>query len=558
MRRKSLSFHTTFSTSETPSTTTCLQVRARRDSGALSCGATSPDTYTVVFARVGGQVLPQESRPFNLLVDDGLIHLQCSRLQISSPFSLTLKPSSIYRLWHCFTPHRTFLVFDYRATLPDLPAKYWKPNSKHFEPRSISLELDGLSESQFNLLKNALQDLRLKSKVCALSHTQLCFKSMEEDAFFQGLRDGTLPKFAEGNARMDSVDLDSDDLEMAVDSRRHSLPPTLVRQRTTAPRRKGQRQAKANVMSVSAPARAPVPEEKVVHEVPEDSQCDMSANDANISLDTPFRLDLDGPSSSAASLPRLSCRKVSLDGIDITQTDLDRCQPGEFLNDNIIDFYLAFVSRRFVTPLLKSVFLFNTHFFRLLERDPESCAQRWQRKERILDKKFVFIPVNEHAHWWLLLLCNTTGAAKAPGSPPPDGKRKRKRLLPTEETEARRKQKLAADGNTGSPVSPKPLNFWEGWQMFVLDSMSASVPLEALRLVRKFLAHRFAIESPGLGGAPPSSDEVERQIDSVPFKTMNTPQQSNFSDCGVYVLHYVELFCSQKFLQDFLQDPDAQ
>lgn len=43
-------------------------------------------------------------------------------------------------------------------------------------------------------------------------------------------------------------------------------------------------------------------------------------------------------------------------------------QPGEFLNDNIIDFYLAFVSRRFVTPLLKSVFLFNTHFFRLLER----------------------------------------------------------------------------------------------------------------------------------------------------------------------------------------------
>lgn len=141
-------------------------------------------------------------------------------------------------------------------------------------------------------------------------------------------------------------------------------------------------------------------------EVPEDSQCDMSANDANISLDTPFRLDrafppeerglplfkrpsppsneqffiyhtfvilvfvgeqggvspegtvpfatassrtlstsgglthstcargqrpagdLDGPSSSAASLPRLSCRKVSLDGIDITQTDLDRCPPG--------------------------------------------------------------------------------------------------------------------------------------------------------------------------------------------------------------------------------------
>ncbi|KAF2096035.1 hypothetical protein NA57DRAFT_59094 [Rhizodiscina lignyota] len=93
--------------------------------------------------------------------------------------------------------------------------------------------------------------------------------------------------------------------------------------------------------------------------------------------------------------------------------DLPRLDDGEFLNDNLIDFYIrwsrenAMKAGRLPDGL---VHFFNTFFYEKLTSGTRginhAAVQRWTSKIDIFDHEYIVVPVNESAHWYLAIICN--------------------------------------------------------------------------------------------------------------------------------------------------------
>lgn len=83
-------------------------------------------------------------------------------------------------------------------------------------------------------------------------------------------------------------------------------------------------------------------------------------------------------------------------------TDLERLDDDEFLNDNLIAFYIRFLMEREKNKLDKVVYFFPTHFYTALTTTAEGkrglnyqAVERWTRGEDIFQYDFVVVPINE-------------------------------------------------------------------------------------------------------------------------------------------------------------------
>ncbi|KAJ1658635.1 hypothetical protein IWQ61_002166 [Dispira simplex] len=103
--------------------------------------------------------------------------------------------------------------------------------------------------------------------------------------------------------------------------------------------------------------------------------------------------------------------------VTITTTDVPRLDAGEYLNDSIIEFYLKFLQvnlQRDSPELADQIHIFNTFFYPQLTAKSArklhpTCYDRvksWTTKVNIFNKRFIFIPIHEKAHWYLALVCN--------------------------------------------------------------------------------------------------------------------------------------------------------
>mmetsp|Transcript_3548 Transcript_3548/g.9364 ORF Transcript_3548/g.9364 Transcript_3548/m.9364 type:complete len:1591 (-) Transcript_3548:489-5261(-) len=93
--------------------------------------------------------------------------------------------------------------------------------------------------------------------------------------------------------------------------------------------------------------------------------------------------------------------------LTIRSEDVDRLEPGEFLNDTLIDFWMRWIWRH-DNPITSPVYFFTSHFFTtLLEEGPEAVSS-WTSKKGIdiFEKDFVFLPINESLHWSLCVIVN--------------------------------------------------------------------------------------------------------------------------------------------------------
>ena len=95
--------------------------------------------------------------------------------------------------------------------------------------------------------------------------------------------------------------------------------------------------------------------------------------------------------------------------------DLDRLDDDQFLNDNLIDFYLKYLlymQEQESPEIAKNVYLFNTFFFEKLtstergQRINYDAVKRWTRGIDLFSHDFVVVPINESAHWYLAIICN--------------------------------------------------------------------------------------------------------------------------------------------------------
>ncbi|XP_059313794.1 probable ubiquitin-like-specific protease 2A isoform X2 [Lycium ferocissimum] len=200
------------------------------------------------------------------------------------------------------------------------------------------------------------------------------------------------------------------------------------------------------------------------------------------------------------------------DAISISKRDVDLLKPKTFINDTIIDFYIMYLKNK-MNPEEKDRFhFFNSFFFRKLadlDRDPSrACGgrsaflrvRRWTAKVNIFGKEFIFVPVNFSLHWSLIVICH-------PGE-----------VVTFREEEMEKSSRVPC----------------------ILHMNSIQGSHKGLKnLIQSYLLEEWKERHKEVG------EDVARKFSSLPFVCLELPQQENFFDCGLFLLHYVELFLEQ-------------
>lgn len=230
--------------------------------------------------------------------------------------------------------------------------------------------------------------------------------------------------------------------------------------------------------------------------------------------------------------------------------DIPRLDEGEFLNDNLINFYLRYLQVELENhrpELLKKVHIFSTFFFEKLRSTKGKInydgVKAWTAKFDLFTYDYIVVPVNECAHWYLAIICNAPNVlsgipARAAdvevidmsqdhagpevvSSPPSTATR-------TIETSPN------AGGRTWTGGGPQKHDPRQP-KIVTLDSLG-SQHSPTCRALKEYLAEE-AKSKKGVGLAVAPNGMTAKEI----------PEQDNFCDCGVFVLGYME---------EFLKDPD--
>ncbi|KAK1377325.1 putative ubiquitin-like-specific protease 2A [Heracleum sosnowskyi] len=113
---------------------------------------------------------------------------------------------------------------------------------------------------------------------------------------------------------------------------------------------------------------------------------------------------------------------------------------------------------------------------------------RWIVRDKIISKKYVFLPICRWDHWSLLIMCH-----------------------------------LGEDLNSKTKTPC----------MLLLDSLHNAGPTRLEPDIRKFLLGIYKAEK---------RPETKKLIDKIPFLVPKVPQQRDDKECGYFVLYYINLF----------------
>ncbi|KAG2502197.1 hypothetical protein HYH03_000684 [Edaphochlamys debaryana] len=240
--------------------------------------------------------------------------------------------------------------------------------------------------------------------------------------------------------------------------------------------------------------------------------------------------------------------------VEVVADDLSRLEPGEFLNDTCIDFFIKFIEFHLDEGRQKRFHFFNSFFLKKLQEaapkkgqgaagaDDRSKGQqdhdrvkKWTKNMDLFSKDYVFVPIHGGLHWSLMLICHPANALHVKNN-------------------ARAQLRPAEGGTQEDPVgSPCILHF---------DSLEGSHQPQAIyKALRTYLEHEWMRKA-----------EDESQPDSVPrrwaqeWRRQNPdaaalprlqfageslpgirimsrlPKQNNHHDCGLFLLSYIHFF----------------
>ncbi|XP_041822541.1 sentrin-specific protease 7b isoform X2 [Chelmon rostratus] len=230
--------------------------------------------------------------------------------------------------------------------------------------------------------------------------------------------------------------------------------------------------------------------------------------------------------------------------ITVTKEDLACLDSSKFLNDVIIDFYLKYLFLEGVGgSVAERSHVFSSFFYKQLSRrraagenDAPSVPDRhtrhqrvktWTRHVDIFTKDFLFVPVNQEAHWYLVVVCFpgleevqyeefqgvTGGPQRAAGKP-------------SVSLRSQQPPECSRQGWQRDAVLKRPC-------ILVMDSLKLSYHENVCRLLRDYLQVEWEVRR----GTPRLFTS-----DSVRSSSCRVPQQDNSSDCGLYLLQYAESF----------------
>jgi len=122
--------------------------------------------------------------------------------------------------------------------------------------------------------------------------------------------------------------------------------------------------------------------------------------------------------------------------VEVVASDLFHLQPGEFLNDTVMDLRLRQIAESLPAKLRARVHFFNTFFYKKLcqavarpakgkeapapsppapggltaaQRVAHDRLKKWTKGVDLFHKDFLFIPVHHGLHWSLAVVCNPGG-----------------------------------------------------------------------------------------------------------------------------------------------------
>ncbi|KAJ1457572.1 hypothetical protein M885DRAFT_515174 [Pelagophyceae sp. CCMP2097] len=237
------------------------------------------------------------------------------------------------------------------------------------------------------------------------------------------------------------------------------------------------------------------------------------------------------------------------DSILLTKADYERMEPGEFLNDNLVDFYLKLLMTDAIESKLldelgfnaellkKDVHVFSSHFYTKFYEEAIGRTQaskdaaydrveRWTRGIDIFAKKFVVVPIVRDLHWSLAIICH-------PG------------LLVDELIRIDDDDDDDDDDGDAAP---------ERSCIIFLDSLGMHNSVKVASNLRVYLE----LERKKRGKVSGALAEAPVMLDHLPLVTPKAPVQENGCDCGLYLLRYFEELLPLLISSDAAKAPDVK
>ncbi|KAN0062249.1 hypothetical protein ACQY0O_005430 [Thecaphora frezii] len=110
--------------------------------------------------------------------------------------------------------------------------------------------------------------------------------------------------------------------------------------------------------------------------------------------------------------------------VTLLESDLDRLDDGEFLNDTLIEFGLKTLLEEIRSrdpALADQIYVFNSFFYKRLTEFPVKKSylnvRKWTNKVDLFSKRYIVLPINEDYHWYLAIVVNPHYMTM-PGPPP--------------------------------------------------------------------------------------------------------------------------------------------
>ncbi|XP_046711480.1 sentrin-specific protease 6 isoform X2 [Silurus meridionalis] len=260
-------------------------------------------------------------------------------------------------------------------------------------------------------------------------------------------------------------------------------------------------------------------------------------------------------------------------GFSITNEDLHCLNEGNYLNDVIIDFYLKYLVCEKLQEMDANRFhAFSSFFYRSLTQtdltedlDGTSLSiqerrhnrvKTWTRHLDVFQKDFIFVPINQLAHWYLAVICfpgqayySTMDpcenkieenpivlASSSPFSNPMSlfyrhqTSKQISKCTESEDDYLEDDFQFNANGRYSSQISDitskQPC-------ILIMDSLGCGAKPAVVKVLQEYLEMEWRVRKGSLWSSGKQT---------MTGWSVQVPQQDNHTDCGVYVLQYVESF----------------
>ncbi|KAI7689073.1 cysteine proteinase, partial [Hortaea werneckii] len=283
--------------------------------------------------------------------------------------------------------------------------------------------------------------------------------------------------------------------------------------------------------------------------------------------------------SHPVTYPAQGARRVTVEF-----SDLERLDEGEFLNDNIISFAMRRIEEQMAPEEKETVHFFNSYFYSFLTTKNGRKAfnydavKRWTKNKDVFSTRYIVVPICVDLHWFVAIICNLPELSRKLagddeqerevkegsnaldsgqvteveetfdgfGTGVENGKastnfehgdleeQKDAQLNAKEENVTDSSRQAAANGKKGKrkKTPPTPRKYGPDTPSIItLDSFGSPHTAEI-----RFLKDYLKAEADAKRGMEFDRDALQ----GVTAKGI--PEQTNFCDCGVYLIGYIEQF----------------